>query len=123
MGVTFPFFVFVSTMGVLISLVAIPLRENVPDFALLFGPNYRAQSNRRFRLDPSSKSTPRLDFKLLKFRILRVDLRLHKLYHKKSSATGHLWAWNRTDNGWVSRPAIATDHCQDKPDRIDRSGF
>jgi hypothetical protein len=27
MGVTFPFFVLVSTMGVLISLVAIPLRE------------------------------------------------------------------------------------------------
>jgi hypothetical protein len=27
-GVTFPFFVLVSTMGVVISLVAIPLREN-----------------------------------------------------------------------------------------------
>jgi hypothetical protein len=34
MGVTFPFFVLVSTMGVLISLVAIPLRENVPNFSM-----------------------------------------------------------------------------------------
>jgi hypothetical protein len=31
-GVTVPFFVLVSAMGVLISLVAIPLRENVPIF-------------------------------------------------------------------------------------------
>src|SRR5215469_11785157 len=31
-GVTLPFFVLVSAMGVLISLVAIPLRENVPNF-------------------------------------------------------------------------------------------
>jgi hypothetical protein len=29
MGVTIPFFVLVSAMGVFISLVAIPLRENV----------------------------------------------------------------------------------------------
>jgi hypothetical protein len=33
-GVTFPFFVLVSAMGVLISLVAIPLRENVPIFCV-----------------------------------------------------------------------------------------
>jgi len=31
-GVSLPFLVFVSAMGVLISLVAIPLRENVPNF-------------------------------------------------------------------------------------------
>jgi len=31
-GVRLPFLVFVSAMGVLISLVAIPLRENVPNF-------------------------------------------------------------------------------------------
>ena len=36
-GVTFPFFVLVSTMGVLISLVAIPLRENVPIFSRELG--------------------------------------------------------------------------------------
>jgi hypothetical protein len=31
-GVTLSFFILVSAMGVLISLVAIPLRENVPNF-------------------------------------------------------------------------------------------
>jgi hypothetical protein len=31
-GVILPFFVLVYAMGVLIALVAIPLRENVPNF-------------------------------------------------------------------------------------------
>jgi hypothetical protein len=33
-GVTLSFFILVSAMGVLISLVAIPLRENVPNFCV-----------------------------------------------------------------------------------------
>jgi len=36
-GVTIPFFVLVSAMGVLISLVAIPLRENVLIFLVNSG--------------------------------------------------------------------------------------
>jgi len=61
--------------------VAIPLRENVPIFSvtsvlrvLEFGWNLRPDST---ALKPPAK-----DFKLLKFLILRVVLRLFKLYHK-----------------------------------------
>ncbi|MGD0271767.1 MAG: hypothetical protein ABSB14_22050, partial [Candidatus Sulfotelmatobacter sp.] len=39
-GVTIPFFVLVSTMGVLISLVAIPLRGRMPRLSLRTGPGY-----------------------------------------------------------------------------------
>jgi len=71
-GVTFPFFVLVSTMGVLISLVAIPLRENVPIFSadpVSFCPENRLE----IALGPTRLKPLKKDFKLLKFLILRID--------------------------------------------------
>jgi hypothetical protein len=50
-GVTFSFFVLVSVMGVVISLVAIPLRENVP---ILF--EFRSCSSLGTWLESSSRS-------------------------------------------------------------------
>jgi hypothetical protein len=68
-------------MGVLISLVAIPLRENVPIFALT---SVLRISGIRLECLPGSTALkpPAKDFKLLKFLILRVVLQLIKLYHK-----------------------------------------
>src|SRR5260370_11772997 len=70
-GVTFPSFVLASTMGVLISLVAIPLRENVPNFfwnSLLLEPGNRLET----RPDPAHPKARDTGFKLLKLQILKT---------------------------------------------------
>jgi hypothetical protein len=87
MGVTFPFFVLVSAMGVLISLVAIPLRENVPIPSVNSG---SVSPGIRLEIPPRTNrlEAPAKDFKLLKFLILRVVLQLFELYHK-SAFSGH----------------------------------
>jgi hypothetical protein len=59
MGVTFPFFVLVSTMGVLISLVAIPLRENVPIFSVNLGLADPRNFGGNQRLDWGAPKPPR----------------------------------------------------------------
>jgi hypothetical protein len=62
-GVTIPFFVLVSTMGVLISLVAIPLRGRMPRLSLRTGPGYILKMSQKTRPNPDSGLRPRIDFK------------------------------------------------------------
>src|SRR5258706_6931199 len=84
-GVSIPFFVLVSTMGVLISLVAIPLRGRMPRLAIRTGSGYALKTDSGKLRKPSSGLRRRIDFKLLKCLILRFVWRLSKLYHGSAS--------------------------------------
>src|ERR1700685_68172 len=81
-GVTFPFFVMVSAMGVLISLVAIPLRENAPN---IFSRSRLEGTTKRARQASIGNAVSHIETRLksLKFLILRVSLLLKSLYHKQ----------------------------------------
>jgi len=68
MGVTFPFFVFVSVMGVVISLVAIPLRENARIYSC-----ERPGLGWKICLDALSILSAHKRLKLLKLQTLRID--------------------------------------------------
>ena len=59
-------------MGVLISLVAIPLRENVLIF-FLFGLTHAREFGWKCLSIPVRQKPLEIDFKLLKFKILRID--------------------------------------------------
>jgi hypothetical protein len=64
--------------------VAIPLRENVPIFFFELPAANPWNSAGKFAPTQALEVPLKNDFKLLKFLILRVILRLTKLYHKRA---------------------------------------
>src|ERR1700674_4148978 len=71
-------------MGVLISLVAIPLRGRMPRLSLRTRLGYALKTESEKRPNPAPKCAPQNDFKLLKCLILRFVWRLLKLYHGRA---------------------------------------
>ncbi len=96
-----PVFCFGVCDGSMISLVAIPLHENVPNVAIKT--ELRVSKNGlEICPDRALFSTLYKDFKLLKFLILRVMLRLLKLYHKMAFLAAQK-ALNRLSNRPISK--------------------